>query len=352
MQTDTTMRYLTDEDAYAASELVDAVRLIRQAHAERTRWGSGVYSAMSLESPNRAGGLTTAHAGLAWLGADRLGGVSVRCERVGLGGAGPRSDGGLILLINGERARVVCALTTRCLRTLRIAAGTVAVAQQFLASGATSAAILGVLPDADRHLRLMAEQLPGLTRVTVADADHGKAAALCARMAGALGRRGISLHAADTSRDAVTGSDLVVSWSTGSLARIAYDWLAAGALVVLDGGDGADAEVVLRADLLFADDWPAMRDDERGLLGRLHRTGLLSGPLGTQSATSGTRRVEAELGAVFAGQHPGRRRREDIVVVARSGLAIEDVTLAAAVYRSARRLGLGIDVPTHGWGAF
>jgi ornithine cyclodeaminase/alanine dehydrogenase-like protein (mu-crystallin family) len=354
VQSDPTIRYLTDEDARAASQFVDAVKLVRQAHTERTEWGAAAYPALSLESPQRAGGLLRAHIGLAWPRADNLGGVSVNFERVALGSTQPRFEGGMVLLVNGKRAQVVCALTTAFLRMLRIAAGTVVIAQKLLVDDATSAALLGVLPDADLQLRLMAERLPGLTRVTIADADHDKAAALCTRLAGDLGRRGIDLHAADIGRDAVTGSDLVVSLSAGPVARIAYDWLTTGALVVLDGpgAAGADADVVLRADLLVTDDWPAVRDDERGLLGQLHRAGLLGGPPGSEPATPGHRHVEAELGAVFAGRHPGRRSRDDIVVVARHGLVLEDITLAAAIYHSARRLGLGIDVPTHRWEPF
>jgi ornithine cyclodeaminase/alanine dehydrogenase-like protein (mu-crystallin family) len=345
MHTASTIRYLTEQDTNTASLHIDAVKLVRQAHADRLTWGAGACVSESLESPHRAGGLTRTRIGLAWLGAGNLGGASVICDRFGIGGTEPHFQGGMVLLIGGDRAQVIGAITLRFLRMLREAAGTVAVAQEFLRGGGSSVAILGALPVADLHLRLMAERLPGLTRVTVADPDLSRAAALCGRMAGPLRGRGITLRATHTGPEAVSGSDLVVSLS--DCPRLAYDWLTEGTLVVLAAANSAGPDVVLRADRVFADDWAALRDDEHGLLGRLHRAGELGGP----ESPGGNRQVEAELGLVFAGRHPGRRDPADIVVVARAGLAIEDVTLAAAIYQSASRLGLGIDIPTHSWEA-
>jgi ornithine cyclodeaminase/alanine dehydrogenase-like protein (mu-crystallin family) len=51
--------------------------------------------------------------------------------------------------------------------------------------------------------------------------------------------------------------------------------------------------------------------------------------------------VAAELSEVVAGTKPGRRTSDEIVVFDSTGVALEDVAAAAAVYERARAAGLG-----------
>jgi len=56
-------------------------------------------------------------------------------------------------------------------------------------------------------------------------------------------------------------------------------------------------------------------------------------------------RIAATLGEVIAGRRPGRTREEDITVFDSTGLAIQDVALAAALYERARERGVGQALP-------
>jgi ornithine cyclodeaminase len=47
------------------------------------------------------------------------------------------------------------------------------------------------------------------------------------------------------------------------------------------------------------------------------------------------------LGAILAGDHPGRTGEAERIVVSPVGLGIEDVAWATAVYRRAREAGIG-----------
>jgi len=58
----------------------------------------------------------------------------------------------------------------------------------------------------------------------------------------------------------------------------------------------------------------------------------------------GPEAVDAELGEVLAGSHPGRTSAEQLTVYGGVGLAFQDVVAAWAVYEAARRLGTGQEI--------
>jgi len=54
--------------------------------------------------------------------------------------------------------------------------------------------------------------------------------------------------------------------------------------------------------------------------------------------------VRAELGQVVAGVRPGRRSDDEIVIFDSTGMALEDVAAAAAVYERAVQAGHGVKI--------
>lgn len=54
--------------------------------------------------------------------------------------------------------------------------------------------------------------------------------------------------------------------------------------------------------------------------------------------------VRAELGQVVADLRPGRRSDDEIVIFDSTGMALEDVAAAAAVYERAVRAGRGLEI--------
>jgi ornithine cyclodeaminase/alanine dehydrogenase-like protein (mu-crystallin family) len=106
-------------------------------------------------------------------------------------------------------------------------------------------------------------------------------------------------------------------------------------------------DVVRLADLVVVDDWELVSTDDHRLLGRLYHAGELMGPDGETRGTAapGSARVSASLPDVLAGRHPGRRHLDDIVLSNPFGMGILDVAVGAAVLHSARRLGIGVELP-------
>jgi ornithine cyclodeaminase/alanine dehydrogenase-like protein (mu-crystallin family) len=51
--------------------------------------------------------------------------------------------------------------------------------------------------------------------------------------------------------------------------------------------------------------------------------------------------VHASLAEIVAGQKPGRRDREEITLFDSTGMGLQDVAAAAAIYRRALEAGVG-----------
>lgn len=254
----------------------------------------------------------------------------------------PRASG-LTVLFDRQTARITCVMASAHISALRTASVTVACAQTLLPGKVITAGVIGAGTIAKTHIELMAQTLPGLAYVAVYDQDASRAQLLTQGMARSLRAHGVGIEAADSAQTAVLGADLIVPATTTVKGYIEHSWLSRGAVVVNVSLDDLMPDVILQADSLLVDDWGLVSADTHRILGRMSRDGLVVGP--GQTAKPGTRAVDAELGQVFSGRHPGRSRPEDIVVVNPFGLAIEDIALAAEVYRVARREGRGIPLP-------
>ncbi len=140
---------------------------------------------------------------------------------------------------------------------------------------------------------------------------------------------GVEVQPADTVAQAVAGADVVVLLTTAKEPFLQADWLAPGAVVLAMGSyqQAADA-ALLGADRIVVDSWAQAA--HRGELKNLVDAGRLSEP-----------DIAGELGAIVAGQEPGRRQRDERIVVVLVGLGAHDVRVAGVVYERARERGLG-----------
>lgn len=133
-------------------------------------------------------------------------------------------------------------------------------------------------------------------------------------------------------RDAVGGSDIVITCTTARRYFIEREMVRPGTFVPGVGADNEEkqeldpqllAESTLVADLI----------EQCAAIGDLHR----ALDTGVMSRTD----VHAELGEVIAGLKPGRTSVDEIIVFDSSGTALQDVAAAAAVYRRALEHGDG-----------
>jgi ornithine cyclodeaminase len=146
------------------------------------------------------------------------------------------------------------------------------------------------------------------------------------------GRHQIKIRVATSLREAVERSDLIVTATSARTPLIEASWLRPGAHVTAVGSDFPDkqelaGDVLSRADLVVADHPP-----QAAAQGEI-RHAIVAGQLRLEDVVS--------LGAIAAGQSPGRTADEQITVADLTGLGIQDAAVANAVVSLANARGLG-----------
>jgi ornithine cyclodeaminase/alanine dehydrogenase-like protein (mu-crystallin family) len=248
----------------------------------------------------------------------------------------PRAHG-LIVLADPDTAAPVCILEGGQISALRTAAVSVVALRAVRDLGAVRhLALLGCGRQARTHLELLAARTR-LATVTVYDTSQERASAF-ARMAAALvPDAGITV--ADSARGAVSAAGVSIAATTTTSPYLPLDWLPPDAVFLNVSLDDATEDLLLGCGYLVVDDWELVRQDETRLLGRLARTGRVSGP--GVPPPPGARAVDAELGTLVAGGGPGPVGSAGPVVVNPFGMGVHDIALGAHVYAAAldRRAG-------------
>jgi alanine dehydrogenase len=226
---------------------------------------------------------------------------------------------GLVLLSdasNGELRAVLDAATVTALRT---GAAAVLAAETLGRANAESAAVVGAGVNGLATARSFTARGREVVLWDV-DAERAQAAAaeVGARVAG--------------SREEAFGADLLVTVTPGHEILLPEGSLRPGQHVSLMGADGPGKAEIAVAELarthIFCDDW-----EQASHNGELVHA-VEAGAIGRADVT--------ELGAVLAGEAPGRAHEEEITTFDSTGLAIQDLAIALAAMEHADEL----DLPT------
>ncbi len=136
--------------------------------------------------------------------------------------------------------------------------------------------------------------------------------------------------------EAACGSDIVVTTTPGRTPVVKTSWVKPGTHI---NAIGADA--------------PGKQEVEGSLLGcarvivdrkeQAFHSGEVNVPLATGALSPGD--VAGELGDVIVGKMPGRTSPKEITLFDSTGLAVQDVAAAAAVYEKAFKTGRGLKIP-------
>jgi ornithine cyclodeaminase/alanine dehydrogenase-like protein (mu-crystallin family) len=135
-----------------------------------------------------------------------------------------------------------------------------------------------------------------------------------------------------TAREAVEGSDVVITATPSREPIIRGEWISAGMHITAVGSDGPnkqelDVGVLARADKIVPDSL-----EQCLKLGELHHAVLSDPSFG---------RIYCELGELAAGLKPGRTSEQEITVADLTGVGIQDAAVANFVVTEAGRIGAG-----------
>ena len=180
---------------------------------------------------------------------------------------------------------------------------------------------------AEYMLEASAVGCPSLETFYVYDLVRERTEAFARKMSEKLGK---TVVAAEDGKAAAKHSDVVVTATGAASPVIDYEDLGLGALYVNFGGFECTYDTVAKADRRYVDNWQAVKHRNTSAIAKMANEGLLSDG-----------EVDGELGAVIAGTNPGRRNDEEVIYFNCVGMGIEDVIIAARVYRKAIEIGAG-----------
>ncbi len=238
---------------------------------------------------------------------------------------------GVVLVFDPDTGKLAALLDGGAVTAVRTAAVS-AVATRALANpGAGDLAILGSGIQARGHLEAMSN-VRELRRVRVWSRTPEHAERFC-RWAAGTGIR-VPAENMPTVAAALEGADLVCTTLACADPVVAADDLAPGAHVNAVGASVPAARELTSAAVARC----ALFVDSRE--SAVNESGDFRSPLaeGLISADH----IQAELGDVLLGRHPGRRQDGQITLYKSLGLAVQDIFSGFAILRSAEELGLGI----------
>lgn len=247
---------------------------------------------------------------------------------------------GAVLVSDAETGELEALLDAGAVTALRTGAAAVLAAETLARPGAASAAVIGV--GVNGRAAALTFRARGRT-VVLWDLDPTRAQTVADEVGGVVAR----------TREEALGSDVVVTVTPGHEQVIDDGSLRPGQHVSLMGADGpgkseiSDAELARGSTLegraragskdvrdpearvrLFCDDWE--QASHSGDLARVVESGQI------------TREDVTPLGAVLAGEAPGRQSHDDVTLFDSTGLAIQDLAIAVACMERAD----GLDLPT------
>ena len=234
---------------------------------------------------------------------------------------------GLMILNDAETGFPTAVMDCTWITAVRTGAAT-AVAAKFLArKESSSAGIVACGVQGRSNLEALA-CLFALRKVKAYDLRPEAARRFSQEMGRALG---IEIEPVSRLEEAVKDLDLVVS--SGPIVKepapaIEPGWLAPGAFACpLDFDSSWQGAALREADRIVTDDtaqWEYYRRD-----GYFRQTPA----------------PDADLGEIAAGKKPGRRREDERIVSLNLGIAMEDVATAVVLFKRAKDLGIGRELP-------
>ena len=239
------------------------------------------------------------------------------------------SHQGAVLLFEAERGRLLAVIDATAVTAIRTAAVSAVATRALARPDAGDLALVGSGVQARTHLEAI-RAVRRLARVRVASLTPERARAFARRESERLG---LSVAACASVREAVEGADLVCTVTSSRVPVVEGAWLAPGAHVNAVGSSVASARELDTAAVVRARLFVDRRESA------LAEAGDFLIPRGEGAVTDA--HIQAELGEVLTGAHPGRTAPDEITLFKSVGLAVEDLAAAQAIFASAQAAGAG-----------
>jgi len=238
---------------------------------------------------------------------------------------------GVLALYDASNGAPLAVMDSMSITTLRTAAATAVAARYLALPDADTLAIIGCGVQARAHVDAMTA-VRTVKRILTFDSNADATRLLASTVRSITSA---SVEVAKSVRDATRQASMVVTCTSSKLAFLDVDDVAAGTFI---GAVGADSEhkseiapSLMRRAHVVADDL-----DQAATIGDL-RHAIEVGAMRKDD-------VRAQLGDVVLDPTRGRTSDNDIVIFDSTGVALQDVAAAVAVYQRAIRDNVGVEL--------
>ena len=238
----------------------------------------------------------------------------------------------MVLLFDSETGLPVCLMEGGWVTALKTGASTTITTAYLARPDAATVTIFGAGTLGRMHLRALTHRF-SLRHAYILDILPQAAEAYVAELEPEMGFPVEPVPLEERER-AVREADVVFTVTTGDQPLVERDWLGPGAFVARLGSYQEVAlDVIIEADKVVVDNWHYVRP-------RIPELKMLA-----EEERFGSENVHAEWPDVVAGRRPGRESPEEVIVYIALGIWGEYAAILPEVYRRARALGLGHQLP-------
>jgi ornithine cyclodeaminase/alanine dehydrogenase-like protein (mu-crystallin family) len=238
---------------------------------------------------------------------------------------------GVLALFDAMNGVPLAVMDSMAITVIRTAAASAVAARYLAPARSRVATIVGCGAQSKAQLAAVHAVRP-LERVFAYDLDRASAERLARDATATIGVR---VEVADDLPRATRQSDIVITCTTSHRAFLEGEDVAVGAFIAAVGADNEDKQEI-DPGLMAAAAVVTDSTDQCASIGDLHHA-IAAGLMRRD-------KVRAELGDVVVDPSRGRRKDDEIVIFDSTGVAFQDVAVAAIVYEGAVRDAIGLEV--------
>ena len=238
----------------------------------------------------------------------------------------------LVLIFDTETGYPACLMEAGWVTGLKTAASTAVTAQYLARQDSQTALVFGAGSLGRMHLRALATSFQ-LNEAYVIDL-YPEIAEDCAQEVGAEVDFPVKAAHLENREQIVRQADIIVTVTTGDQPLVEYSWLKPGAFVARLGSyQEVDLPVITNADKVIVDNWHYVSPRIPEIVQLI------------QEGRFGFDNIHAEWPAIVAGEKPGRESQDEVIVYIALGIWGEYAAILPEVYRQAKAMGLGTQLP-------
>lgn len=241
---------------------------------------------------------------------------------------GVPSGMGTILLFDARSGALICVMDGSLITGLRTGACGAVSVRALARKDAKSITAIGTGKQARMQIRAIREVM----RIEQIHAWNRSAPSLAAFKADIEGEFGIPVVVADSAQAAVEQADILITTTRGTGSLVQAGWVRPGTHIIAIGTDQRgkqefEPEVFRNAKVV------------NDSIAQCTAKGETWHPLDKKIIAQAD--IHAEMGEILLGRKPGRENDEEITIFDSTGMAIQDNTTAARIYRNARERKVG-----------